>query len=1380
MSKKNQKKKKSKGRKRENNSSSNVCGKHDDEVNEEKAADRGGGLGINGPSEDSPAAVISQVSDTLKREKERGGSAPTGEIAEKGRNPTSGDEADGEKDKKGNTLHGVTDMAKGKTMDNAKSTKRRKKKSAAAPNIPNEGAIESGKVKSVNDDVDDIPMPSGDQGAEEQTSSLFPNIDVDAMYSLLAEKAEDQNEFLRDLNKEIEKFKKKFNDANALSSVRRDRHNFSSNYSIKKEGEKRGAQQRIVIGEAASGTNNNTGSYHPIDKCNGRPRCALSEKENYNFYEMLLKGQPFLRLKRKIKKKKKKKIKMRTKHYQVVSDLCGMRTEGGTPSKTKRRYYIFNYNCGNTKIQSITGYIRCFKGYCLYRGNSTNSATASGTNSSLRSSLHSSLRSNLRSSLRGSHQRSHHRGHHHNSVNGSHDSYNLKRKLSEGRYTPGEVAISVLLCANVSNCLSPSEFLELLHPFDNFIFFLKVLNKKNNEEYMIYFLTFDVYAKRIMKKVKRISFFNMKKKKRLKVYIVKDITMNATSRIKKNTQRMVRVNTFYEEGAEGDTSGRVTGKAIQNGEQGLPHPHENIHPPHRSRFINPLYLISQNKLQLSCAVCLEPLYSDSLSKVISHIFNLNFGTQKGREPKARDPPPPNQGRGSGDGDGDGDGSGVVIPTANTGAALFGETYYGEDEPSRKVSRSNSNSNGNSNSSSSSRSSCSSRSCQSSRHRNGRPYETKARGKQTKKRQYCVKTLSSYAAEDRRSYYLSVTSFIHSIQKEYYNQVKKKKKKKERKTIFNNVCINILCGHIFHSSCLKKCCFTSCPICRYKQYNYQIANCDVCEKNQNAKICLFCGFIGCSVNYDRLNKLKEMKLKEKKKLLRRKKKLIAHIRYTFLRIVNFFIKGDYTVASPFVDAGADRQRVCGQSMEQASKINNMSEHICSAIFQRGGNTLLDVDAKCASVNGKGVSNQLAVPIEGAPDEGEKENKNNDPHPSSTKNGVNPQLQIHSVSGKTANFEVHLCAEKKIVVEGLDFSTELTACGRSRVNLARHGSFSSFLRFRKMMRMDRKKGKGTNRGWRHKRGENKMGAGKTNQVNARHEKKRHKGSATGVSRRRGRLEWSGRAKREGDSFNKYDLVKRDMNTRKDSIERRKKKKLVDHAKDHFCETMHNYFFDISKNSVFDYSSNLYIKKLINLKSGKKNLKKIYSANINMNGKEEIIDKKNIIMYIYEFNQLLSALLESQRDHFMSCIYELKLNYENVNRENSREASKCLSELRVAQERNKQLKAQVKKKISILQEKAKTNAQLLQQLRNVEIVNAKLCEGQKQEIHNQEALAEEKRKMIREKQQVIRELNQQITDLTFHKQAAAKFSQNSGMTNSSFIIGEKMAPKSRFKKR
>ncbi|CAA9988622.1 conserved Plasmodium protein, unknown function [Plasmodium knowlesi strain H] len=1344
MSRKNPKKKKSKGRKKENNSSSNVCGKDDDELNEEEGANRGGGLNINGPNEGNPAPPNRPVSDTVKGEKERGDSTPTGNTAEKGRNPTSGDETDREEDNKGHTPDEVIEMG----MDKRKGTKRRKKKSAPTAVITNKGASESGKFKSVNDDVEDFPIPNNDQNAEEQTSSLFPNIDVDTMYCLPAEKGDDQNEFLRDLNKEIEKFKKKFKDDNVLPSVRRDRHSFSSNFCIKKEAEKRGGKNAMVIGEAARGGNKNTA------KCNALPRYAPSEKEKYNFYDMLMRGHLFIRLKRKIRKKKKKKIKIKTKNYQVVCDLCDMRAEGGTISKTKRKYYIFNYNCGNTKIQSITGYIRCFKGYYLYKQNSNNSATASGTSSSLRGSHH-----------------------------GSHDSYNLKRKLSEGRYTPGEMAISVLLCVNVSNCLSPSEFLELLHPFDNFIFFLKVLNKKNNEEYMIYFLTFDVYAKKIVKKVKRISFFNMKKKKRLKVYIVKDITMNATTRIKKNTQRMVRVKTFYQEGGEGDVNANTNGKVDQNGEHSFPHILENMQPSRKSRFINPLYLISQNKIQLSCAVCLEPLYSDSLSKVISHVFNLNFGTQKRREPKASRPSPPNQDNGSSAE------CAVVVPVANTGATTFGETYYGQDEQSGKISRSHSNSK----TSSISNSSSSSRSYHSNTFRKGCPYETKALGRRTKERQYyCVKTLSSYTNEENRSYYLSVISFIHNIQKKYNSQVKKKKKS-ERKTIFNNVCINILCGHIFHSSCLKKCCFTSCPICRYKQYNYQIANCDVCEKKQNAKICLFCGFIGCSVNYDRLNRLKGIKIKEKKKLLRRKKKLIAYIKYTFLRIVNFFIsKGNYFVVPPFVAASVDRHCNCCQALGEGSERTKINELTCSAISEGegnrklctlgGGSTLLDVNATCTSVNRQGVSNHLTVPIEEIPSEAENVNRINDPVIRSTKNdGIHPHLQMCSVRSNYANSEVNICAEKKDIVERLDFSTEYNTCGKNRGAMRRHDSLTFFFRFRKMIRMDSKKGKGTKHRWRHKEGENKIGTGKIRQVSDRHEKRRHKESASDMrNRHRGTRKQSGRVKRKGYSFNMYDFFRKDINKRKYSVEKRKKKKLIDHAKEHFCETMHNYFFDISKNSVFDYSSNLYIKKLINLKSGKKNLKKIYATNININGKEGIIDKKNIIMYIYEFNQLLSALLESQRDHFISCIYDLKINYENSNKNNSRETSKCLNELKMAQERNKQLKAQVKKKISILHEKAKTNAELLQQLRNVEIINAKLCANQKQEIHNKEAMAEEKKKIIREKQQIIRDLNQQITDLSFHKQVTEKFSQNSGMTNSSFIIGEKMTPKSRFKKR
>ncbi|KOB86158.1 hypothetical protein PFDG_01487, partial [Plasmodium falciparum Dd2] len=148
-----------------------------------------------------------------------------------------------------------------------------------------------------------------------------------------------------------------------------------------------------------------------------------------------------------------------------------------------------------------------------------------------------------------------------------------------------------------------------------------------------------------------------------------------------------------------------------------------------------------------------------------------------------------------------------------------------------------------------------------------------------------------------NYYLHVIRYISSIQNKYDSEIKNKWKKKQNNVdtiydnnkVYNNVCINILCGHIFHSNCLKKCCFTSCPICRYKQYNYQIANCDICEKNKNVKICLFCCFIGCSINYEEQSKIKEKKLKEKHKFIKRKLYLVKRILYMFIRIVYPFLQ-----------------------------------------------------------------------------------------------------------------------------------------------------------------------------------------------------------------------------------------------------------------------------------------------------------------------------------------------------------------------------------------------------------------------------------------------------------------------------------------------------------
>ncbi|KAI4837769.1 zinc finger protein [Plasmodium brasilianum] len=1001
---------------------------------------------------------------------------------------------------------------------------------------------------------------------------------------------------------------------------------------------------------------------------------------------------------------------MRTKHYKIMSDLYQIGNEENARTKIKK-YYIFNYNCGNTKIQSITGYIRCFKTYSLYKENNNN----------------------LKKKLI--------------------EKYNLQVETVDKNCLKNKTAISVLLCVNVSNCLSPSDFLELLYPFDNFIFFLKVLNKKNNEEYMIYFLTFNKYAKKIMKTAKCISYFNMKKKKRLKIYIVKDITMNVTSCISKKNKRLISTHKYYEKKKEKFAKSNVKNGATQR-------------PFLKTNFINALYLISQNKFQLSCAVCLEPLYSESLSKIISYIFNLNLENQKKKIIRKKDPFK-NQCSNKND---------MTIKNNING------NYNKEEEKKKKIKdRYDDNVVGGMKNELVKKENFNKTSITTTVP-NGGFYEeytsidkcvtNKENNSIFKREQYYLpKTLNSYTMNGY-THDPIIIRFVNNMQNKYKNQIKKKKKNNKNQ-IFNNVCINILCSHIFHSNCLKKCCFTSCPICRYKQYNYKIANCDICEKNYDVKICLFCGFIGCSVNYDKINKLKNKKLKEKKKLLKKKSGIIRKIILTFLRIVNFFPEKDSFISVPsYYNRKNAHYKVANISMDGEEKggencciynVKNVVDEQNEKHYE--GEILLNKN----EINGKRAErqnehnyyiNQEEVNLS------EKKEVNETcscrdkvqwcDNARFKKKNIRNDISI-SLLGSNENNECspHL----KNFLKYIYIRAKVQCLGRNRV--------TDKVREKKEKERKKKEKRGGNK---NKSGENKRNDGKayirkkcelTQNRRKKIPKKRKKGFA---------------------SFNKYDVVIK-VNNRYDGKNYPKKinkKIFVDHAKGHFYETNHNYFFDISKNSVYDYSSHLYIKKLINLKSENKELKKVYSGNIYMNGKDGIIDKKNIIMYIYEFNQLLSALLESQRDNFLSCIYELKLNYENIDNENLIEISKCFNEINNLQQANYNLKTQVRKKMNIYLEKLKTNEELRKQLKNVEIINEKLCENQKKEIHKYEVKTQEKKKIIKEKQQIIRELNQQITDLRFHKQATAKFCENAEIKNSSFMIGEKITQKSRFKKR
>ncbi|PHJ24787.1 ring finger protein [Cystoisospora suis] len=59
-----------------------------------------------------------------------------------------------------------------------------------------------------------------------------------------------------------------------------------------------------------------------------------------------------------------------------------------------------------------------------------------------------------------------------------------------------------------------------------------------------------------------------------------------------------------------------------------------------------------------------------------------------------------------------------------------------------------------------------------------------------------------------------------------------------------VAVTVLCGHAFHSSCLRKWSDPSCPVCRYQQHPYQPWCCFVCGSGEGVRVCLLCGFTGC--------------------------------------------------------------------------------------------------------------------------------------------------------------------------------------------------------------------------------------------------------------------------------------------------------------------------------------------------------------------------------------------------------------------------------------------------------------------------------------------------------------------------------------------------------
>ncbi|CRH00451.1 conserved Plasmodium protein, unknown function [Plasmodium relictum] len=1076
-----------------------------------------------------------------------------------------------------------------------------------------------------NHEIFDILKLNNKDTIEEKVNKIFPLIDVD--YNTFSYFQEAEDDFVKEINKEISKFQNKFDDLSFLQNIKKNDslNSIGVNKQINKETyieinesnqEKKLSSVERRKNEVKVETKMNANDFDineiPLKK-------NIFGQKIFNFSDIQCESNNFFILKRKIKRKKKKKKKMMTKYYKVIRDLCLIKKEEN--EKKRNRYYIFNYNCGNTKIQSITGYIRCFKKYHLYEE-----------------------KNNF-----------------------------LRKKTNNINNIENEIRISVLLCVNVPNCISPSEFLELLYPYDYFIFFLRVLNKKNNEEYMIYFLTFDIYAKKIIKRAKHIFYFNMKKKKNIKLYLVKDITINVNSNINKKCKNIGR------------------NKVYKNKENKTKYAY-NI-----NKFINPLYLISQNKFQLSCAVCLEALYSENLSKIISYIFNLNFEKQKKNDKKK-----------------DTDDNTVkdsVIKDKNYDYSrekmkLKVKDNDIEDIIFDSIKKEDDNWKGNNNTDNIHNE---------DPHKDNNYFDEYSKSNKEfinmdneiiKKENLYLNTLNSFVSNDY-NYYLSVIPFINNMQNKYNDQLKKKVKNTNNQ-IYNNVCINILCSHIFHSNCLKKWCFTSCPICRYKQYNYQVASCNICEKTQNVKICLFCGFSGCSFNYDQQRKLREKKKKKKKKIFKKKRKIIRKIYYIFSRITDAFKKREenihqyynierikyrhyYTKMNKIEDY---RNNIIEENKRKFNKeeINLKKKGINEYSYNKKEVNFYTKDNIKHLNENKNIKIVHFTPIEDS-------NKND-----KKENGV----------GNNINKLIYLNENKKIIKNFRNFSKYIYIIKKKKEYLERVEKVE-------------------------------------NEKNCYLSKK-------------------------------YKLTKKKNFNNKYFQKKKKKerKNIADHAKNHFCKTNHNYFFDVVKNSVYDYSSYLYIKKLINLKSENKDLKNIYSGNMHISGKEEIVDKKNIIMYIYEFNQLLSALLESQRDHFISCIYDLKLDYEKINKDNLNEINKNLNEMKILKEKNYNLKSDLKKKINLLHDKIQANDGLLEHLRNVEIINEKLCEEQKKEVYEHEMKKEKNQNIIKEKQQIIRELKQQIVDLSFHKQATDKFSQNSEIKNSSFMIGEKIMQKNRFKKK
>eukprot|EP00917_Polyrhabdina_sp_WS-2016_P030437 GHVP01064948.1.p1 GENE.GHVP01064948.1~~GHVP01064948.1.p1 ORF type:complete len:463 (-),score=76.50 GHVP01064948.1:2593-3981(-) len=64
-------------------------------------------------------------------------------------------------------------------------------------------------------------------------------------------------------------------------------------------------------------------------------------------------------------------------------------------------------------------------------------------------------------------------------------------------------------------------------------------------------------------------------------------------------------------------------------------------------------------------------------------------------------------------------------------------------------------------------------------------------------------------------------------------------------LWDKVIVSVLCGHFFHARCLRRWCDSTCPVCRFRQFPFLNSSCAECGSNENVRMCLVCGLVGCS-------------------------------------------------------------------------------------------------------------------------------------------------------------------------------------------------------------------------------------------------------------------------------------------------------------------------------------------------------------------------------------------------------------------------------------------------------------------------------------------------------------------------------------------------------